>query len=178
MTKILVFGNQLSFNGKTYPCAIGRSGIANKEKEGDGITPIGAFPLRECWYRADKMDAPKTGLPLHIIQPDDGWCDDPKSTEYNKHVKIPSTGNPAPPQAVGTKKDGYEKLWRDDDMYDLIIPIGYNDSPIIAGAGSAIFLHVAKSEYLPTEGCVALEKVELLELLAYLDTKSVIEIRK
>ncbi len=164
MDKLLVIGNELGFRGNKYRCAIGRSGIARKEKEGDGITPIGTFLLRECWYRADKMDAPKTGLPLHIIQQHDGWCDDPKSPDYNKHIKLPYAAS-------------HEKLWRDDGAYDLIIPIGYNDSPVVAGLGSAIFLHLAKADYPATEGCVALAKPDLLEILPYFDTSTLIEIR-
>ncbi|MFO0388450.1 MAG: L,D-transpeptidase [Alphaproteobacteria bacterium] len=165
MTKILVTGNTVFFNGKTYRCAIGRSGFAPKHQEGDGITPVGIFPLRECWYRADKMDTPETGLRLKIIQPDDGWCDDPKSLEYNRHVKLPFAAS-------------HENLWRDDDMYDLIVPMGYNDDPIVSGLGSAIFLHVAKPDYSYTEGCVALAKADLLEILPNLDTNSLIEIKK
>ncbi len=70
----------------------------------------------------------------------------------------------------------YEKLWRDDDVYDLIVPLGYNDNPPIAGRGSAIFLHVAKPDYAGTEGCVALAKDDLLDVLAQITADSVIEI--
>ena len=164
MDKLVVHGNQLVFHGKTYRCVIGRTGIALKEKEGDGITPIGIFPLRECWYRADLMAAPKTSLPLKIIRQDDGWCDAPNHPDYNCHVKLPFAAS-------------HEKLWRDDGAYDLIVPIGYNDAPVIASKGSAIFLHLAKPEGNPTEGCVALAKADLLEILPHLDTTSIIEIR-
>lgn len=160
---ILVTGNKLSFVGKKYHCAIGKGGFSADKKEGDGCTPLGIFPLRECWYRADKIKKPKTNLPLKIIAPDDGWSDDIKATDYNKHVKLPYNFS-------------HEKLWRDDDVYDLIIPLGYNDSSIIPGKGSAIFMHIARGNYEPTEGCVALKLDDLLEILPLLSQKTSIKI--
>ncbi len=161
---IKVTGNNLSFAGKTYSCAIGKNGFSGDKKEGDGCTPIGSFPLRELWYRADKMPAPKTNLPLKIITQNDGWCDDVNSPYYNNHVNLPYSFS-------------HEKLWRDDYVYDLIIPLGYNDSPIVKGKGSAIFLHIAKPDYSGTEGCVALSKLDLLEILPLLSPQTFIEIR-
>ncbi len=206
---ISVIGNTLTFRGKTYRCAIGKGGFSSNKKEGDGCTPIGTFALRECWYRADRVDVPKTGLPLKIIQENDGWCDDVMSAEYNHHFKISSPSplvgeggergvspqshalmvsplpNPLPqgerellknypPQAQGIS---FEKLWRDDPVYDLVIPLGYNDDPVISGKGSAIFMHVAKPNYEPTEGCVALALLDLQEVLAACGSGTVIEIR-
>ncbi len=54
-------------------------------------------------------------------------------------------------------------LWRADHVYDLIVPLGYNDDPVVPGKGSAIFMHVAKPDYAPTEGCVALALPDLLD---------------
>lgn len=164
MHNILVIGNTLQFKDKHYRCTIGRSGFASKHSEGDGTTPLGVFLLRECWYRADLLDEPQTGLPLKAIGKDDGWCDDPASPDYNKHVKLPFEAS-------------HEKLWRDDGTYDLIIPIGYNDGPIVPGEGSAIFFHVAKPDYSPTEGCVALAKPDLLEVLAHIAPDTHIDIK-
>ncbi len=161
---VTVIGNQLSFGGKTYRCAIGKAGFSASKKEGDHCTPLGTFPLRECWYRPDRLDAPKTGLPLKIIHEDDGWCDDPKHPEYNRQVKLP--------QAFS-----HERLWRDDRRYDLIVPLGYNDDPAVPGKGSAIFLHVAAPGYSGTEGCVALKREDLLEVLALCDTGTVMTIQ-
>lgn len=163
MADLKVTGNKLSFNGKTYRCAIGRGGFSANKKEGDGATPIGTFPLRACWYRADVLPAPKTGLPLTIIHKDDGWCDDPKSPYYNQHVKLPFAAS-------------HEELWRLDGTYDIVVPLGYNDGPVVPGKGSAIFLHVAKPGYTPTEGCVALARADLLTVLAHAGTGSTIEI--
>jgi L,D-peptidoglycan transpeptidase YkuD (ErfK/YbiS/YcfS/YnhG family) len=101
------------------------------------------------------VPTPQTMLPFHAIQQDDGWCDDPQHPQYNHHVKLPFAAR-------------HEKLWLQENMYDLIVPLGYNDNPAMPGKGSAIFLHVAKPDYAPTEGCVALKQEDLLELLPLL----------
>lgn len=149
--------------GKTYRCAIGKNGFSADKKEGDGCTPLGAYSLRECWYRADKIAKPDTKLPLKIIHEDDGWCDDPKHPDYNKHVKLPFSAS-------------HEKMCREDDRYDMVIPLGYNDAVIVPGKGSAIFMHVAKPDVSGTEGCVALKAADLLEILRHFDGDTVIEI--
>ncbi|MEK6747148.1 MAG: L,D-transpeptidase family protein [Pseudomonadota bacterium] len=161
---MILIGNNIIFRGKTYHCAIGKNGFSADKKEGDGCTPLGTFPLRELWYRADKIKKPRTDLPLKIITQNDGWCDDVNSPDYNRHILLPSSFS-------------HEKLWRDDDVYDLIIPIGYNDSSVVSGKGSAIFIHIARENYEPTEGCVALKLADLLEILPFLSTKTLIEIK-
>ena len=164
MTTITVTGNQLIYKEQSYACAIGRGGIGAKQGEGDGITPIGSFYPRECWYRADLLDEPKTQLPLRVIHEDDGWCDDSTKPEYNRHITLPFAPS-------------HEKLWRDDNTYNIIVPLSYNDAPVVPGKGSAIFLHVAKPGYSPTEGCVALAQADLLAILPYLSAQSRIEIK-
>jgi L,D-peptidoglycan transpeptidase YkuD (ErfK/YbiS/YcfS/YnhG family) len=158
-----VVGNKLHFNQKTYPCAIGKGGFSANKKEGDGRTPIGEFGLRKCWYRHDKVDCVVTHLPLSIIREDYGWSDDPARPDYNRPVRLPYGGS-------------HEKLWRDDGLYDVLVEIGYNDDPVIAGKGSAIFLHCATGDYKPTEGCVALAKQDLLDILPLLGISSRIKI--
>ena len=158
-----VNGNQLLFKGKIYRCAIGKAGFSSDKREGDGATPLGRFALRECWYRADRLPMPKSGLPLKVIDETDGWCDDPESPAYNKHVKLPYSFS-------------HEELWRKDHRYDLIVPLGYNDGPILPGKGSAIFMHIAAPDYAGTEGCVALEQGDLLEVLTDCDASTIIEI--
>lgn len=136
------------------PCALGRAGVRAGKREGDGVTPAGTFALRRLWYRADRIDAPPTrGLPMRAIGREDGWCDDAASAEYNRPVVLPHPAR-------------HERMWRDDGLYDLLVELGYNDGPIVPGAGSAIFLHVARPDYGPTEGCVAIERADLLRLLA------------
>lgn len=154
----VISADKLEFDGKTYPIATGKNGFSREKREGDNCTPIGAYALRECWYRADKLPhPPKTALPLRVIQPDDGWCDDPAHPAYNTHVKLPFSAS-------------HEKLWREDDVYDVIVPLGYNDAPIVPGKGSAIFMHVARPGYVGTEGCVALALPDLLALLEKVGT--------
>lgn len=156
---------ELKANGRHYRCAIGRAGVTDEDskREGDKKTPKGVYTLRECWYRADKGIRPDTGLPIREITLQDGWCDDPSHPEYNTHVRLPFDAS-------------HEVLWREDDAYDLIIPISYNDDPVVPGKGSAIFLHVAQPDYRGTEGCVVLSRDDWEELLPLLDTESKIEI--
>lgn len=120
--------------------------------------------MRRVYYRPDKGPAPETGLPAIALKPGDGWCDDTSEPCYNRLVPLPCRGS-------------HERLWRDDGVYDLIAELGFNDDPVVAGAGSAIFLHVARPGYLPTEGCVALAEEDLRWVLAQLGGGSVIEIR-
>lgn len=134
-------------------CALGRAGMTADKREGDGATPIGRFPLRRVLYRADRVRLPASALPSAAIEPGDGWCDDPASPDYNRQVRLPITAS-------------HEHLWRLDELYDIVVVLGHNDDPPIAGAGSAIFLHVAKPDFSPTEGCVAIARGDLLELLA------------
>lgn len=164
MTNIRVISSDtLEFNEKAYSCVIGEKGFTDAPQEGAKKTPLGTFALRECWYRADRISAPVTKLPLKVISQDDGWCDDPKRPEYNLHVKLPFQGS-------------HEKLWRDDNAYDIIVPIGFNDTNIVPGKGSAIFFHLAKPGYPPTLGCVAVSLNDMLEILAKIEKSSQIVI--
>lgn len=123
------------------------------KREGDGATPVGRFPLHRLLYRRDRLPAvPATALPASPIARDDGWCDDPGDPAYNRPVRLPFAA-------------GHEKLWREDGLYDLVVVLGHNDDPPVPGLGSAIFLHVARPGYEPTEGCVALALDDLLDLL-------------
>lgn len=157
--------DRVKIDGKEYRCVIGKTGFtaADAKREGDLKTPVGSYLLREVWYRPDKVARPHTQLPVRTIQKDDGWCDDPKHPHYNRHVKLPFEAS-------------HEKLWRDDDCYDLIVPIGYNDARPAPGHGSAIFLHIAKPGYTGTEGCVALAKDDLAGILPLLTPASQIHI--
>lgn len=139
--------------GRAYRCALGRGGIVVDKREGDGGTPAGAWALRRVLYRADRLDPPGTALPCAEITPDQGWCDDPAHPDYNRQVSLPFAAS-------------HEKLWRDDAVYDLIVVLGHNDDPPVAGKGSAIFMHVARPDYGPTEGCIALALTDLKAVLS------------
>ena len=91
------------------------------------------------------------------------WCDDPKSKFYNKKIKLPSRYN-------------YEKLYRKDKIYDIIITLDYNTNPTIKNKGSAIFLHIAKKNYKSTAGCIALKKEHLVYLLSVIKKENRIKI--
>lgn len=139
-----------------FPCALGRAGLVAKKREGDGGTPVGHFALRELLYRLDRLQAPSTALLSRPIAPDDGWCDASGDPAYNRMVKLPYPAS-------------CETLWRADGLYDLVVPLGYNDDPVVPGAGSAIFFHLAKQEdggLGATEGCVALRLVDMRAVLA------------
>jgi L,D-peptidoglycan transpeptidase YkuD (ErfK/YbiS/YcfS/YnhG family) len=164
MSNIFVINDhELTFLGQTYHCAIGANGFTATPKEGDKATPLGSFFLRECWYRADRISPPVTSLPLRIITQEDGWCDDPKSSEYNTNIKRPSPFS-------------HEELWREDHTYDIMIPIGFNDNTIVPGLGSAIMFHIAKPEFTPTLGCVAVSLPDMLKILRDITTESKIVI--
>jgi len=124
------------------------------KREGDGATPIGTFELRKAYFRADRLRAPRTGIKLEATAPADGWCDAICDRNYNRPVR-----HPYPASA--------EAMWRADGLYDLVVVIGYNDRPRIKGRGSAIFIHVAREGFQPTEGCIALRQKDLRKLLAY-----------
>ena len=150
---ITVRGGFLSWPGVRVRAAIGKGGLTADKREGDGATPVGTVALRELWYRPDRLEAPSTGLDCHPITPESGWSDDAADPLYNRAVPVPHPYR-------------HERLWRDDGLYDLIVPLGYNDDPPVPGLGSAIFLHCAGQDYGPTEGCVAVARADLLVLLA------------
>ena len=146
-------GKYLYYLNKKIKCAIGKNGIAKNKQEGDLKTPKGIFKLKKIFYRKDKIKFIKTILKKIYIKKNIGWCDDPTSKYYNKEIKFPFKGSA-------------EKLWRKDNIYDLVIVLNYNFNPIIKNKGSAIFLHICKKNYAPTKGCVAINKKDMINLLA------------
>jgi len=143
----------LRFRGQTLRCAIGRGGVATRKAERDGATPAGLLRLERVLYRADRGARPAAAVPVEPLSPQDGWCDDPQHAAYNRPVTLPHPAR-------------HEALWRDDAVYDLIGVLDWNRAPVERGRGSAIFLHVARPDWAPTEGCVALPERELRGLLA------------
>lgn len=143
---------RVTFGAQGWRCAIGSAGITADKREGDGATPLGCFLLRRLLYRPDRLARPETALPATALAPEDGWCDDPGDAAYNTQVRLPFAAR-------------HERLWRDDGVYDAIVILGHNDDPPHPGAGSAIFLHIARDDYTPTQGCIALALPDLLTVL-------------
>ena len=171
----------LRIGEQEYPCAIGKYGVVPQAdgREGDGKTPLGTYPIRYGLYRADRVTLPQTKLAFWRIHREDGWCDTPTDPAYNRPVSLPypakntaSAANPANP----ANPVSAEALWRDSHVYDVILVLGHNDSPPVPNMGSAVFLHVARENYAPTLGCVAVSIEDMLALLALLDKNSVIDI--
>lgn len=154
----------IRWDNRLTRCILGAGGITLDKQEGDRATPAGCFFLRRVFFRADRLCIPSTRLPISAITLTDGWCDDPFDQQYNCHIHLPYPGR-------------HERLWRCDELYNLIIVIGYNDAPVLPGKGSAIFIHVAHSDNEPTNGCIALEQDDLLELLSYCDVTTMLSIR-
>ena len=163
---ILINKKYLTFNNYKAKCSIGKRGIGIKKKEGDLITPKGKYRIKYILYRKDRVKI-QTKIKKIIITRKMGWCDDPNSKQYNKLIKLPTAYK-------------HEKLYKKENIYDIIMVLNYNMNPIVKNRGSAIFIHIAKKNYGKTEGCVALKKIHLLKVLKELKKKTqvMIENRK
>jgi L,D-peptidoglycan transpeptidase YkuD (ErfK/YbiS/YcfS/YnhG family) len=154
MSTAVVFPDgRLVCGGRVLRVALGHGGVRADKQEGDGATPAGTLMLRRVLYRADRGPIPASAVPREPIAPDDAWCDDPAHADYNRKVRAPHPAR-------------CEALWRGDALYDIVGVLGWNDAPVVRGRGSAIFLHVARADLAPTEGCVALPPSDLRALLA------------
>jgi L,D-peptidoglycan transpeptidase YkuD (ErfK/YbiS/YcfS/YnhG family) len=148
---------------RRWRCTVGAGGAREDKVEGDAATPVGTFALRRIYFRNDRLVLPKVQLPARPISKHDGWCDDPRSSSYNRLVRIPNEWS-------------HEKMWRDDGLYDLVVVVGYNDDPPEGEWGSAIFLHIARDDMGPTEGCVAFARHDLLELVSLLTPQTTLRV--
>lgn len=155
---------RLRWPGGSARAAVGRAGVTASKKEGDGATPSGTFPLVSAFYRADRMARPRSGLPMRALSPKDAWVDDPADRNYNRLAALPYPAHTEP-------------MWLEDAVYDLLVVIGYNMHPVVPGAGSAIFLHIARFDFSPTAGCIAVDRQVLLRLIPLLGPGSTIAIR-
>ncbi|MGD9668636.1 MAG: L,D-transpeptidase [Hyphomicrobiaceae bacterium] len=145
----------LALGVRRYRAALGRNGRRILKREGDGATPVGSWRVIEVFFRPDRVKPPRTGLPIRQISPVDGWCDAPADRNYNRRVQLPYPASA-------------ETLWRHDHLYDLVVVLDHNRRPRVRGGGSAIFIHIARENYQPTEGCIALSAKDLSQVVRLL----------
>jgi L,D-peptidoglycan transpeptidase YkuD (ErfK/YbiS/YcfS/YnhG family) len=145
----------LRFGNLQFPAALGRGGVRALKREGDGAAPMGLWPVLGVFYRPDRLRRPRTALPVIPLRERDGWCDAALDRNYNRKVSLPYPAS-------------HERLWRKDGLYDVIVVLDYNFARRAKCRGSAIFMHVARRGFAPTEGCIALKREHLLRLLAVL----------
>jgi L,D-peptidoglycan transpeptidase YkuD (ErfK/YbiS/YcfS/YnhG family) len=153
----------LKYKNFKFRCSLGKAGIGKKKIEGDNITPKGTFKIIKIYYRSDRIKKIKSKFKLIKIKKNIAWCDDPQSRNYNQLIKLQS-------------KYSYENLFKKNNIYDLILVLNFNINPIIKNRGSAIFIHVAKINYKPTAGCIALKKDHLIKLVNNLKKNAVVKI--
>lgn len=155
----------LQFGQMRFPCALGRGGIKALKREGDGATPLATMRLLHGFYRKGRADTAKSPLPFRYSRASDGWCDAPGDRNYNRPVRLPYGAS-------------CETLQRSDRLYDCVIVLDYNISPRLRGRGSAIFFHIAREGFLPTEGCIAVTPQVMARLLPYLNSRTVLVVSR
>ena len=154
MIRIEAEAGRLCHQGRDFRAVVGRGGVvpsANK-LEGDGATPLGSYRIVGALLRPDRVMVPRMTLPWRWLRPWDGWSDDPLDPQYNRPVSHPH-------------RFRAERLWRADHVYDVILATSHNSAPVVPGLGSAIFLHLARSDWAPTAGCIAVTFETMLEIL-------------
>jgi len=154
----------LRFESRIVPCALGKTGITTNKREGDGGTPAGTWEFLEVRYRADRVARPQTRLPVRQTQIHDGWCDARTDRNYNRPVVLPYS-------------QSAESMWRDDHIYDVVVVLSHNQCPRSRNRGSAVFVHIARDSFSPTEGCVAFLPHDLRQLMAWWRPGDRIQIR-
>ena len=153
----------LQYKNFRFRCAIGKTGIKKKIREGDNITPKGIYKLINIFFRPDRIRDLKTVIKKNKITKNIGWCDDINSKYYNRKIELPN-------------KSRHEKLYRKVNIYDIIVVLNYNINPVIKNKGSAIFLHIAKKNYQKTQGCIAIKKIHLKKILSVIGKNTKIKI--
>lgn len=147
-----------------FPCALGRGGITANKREGDGGTPLGSMRLLGGYLRRGRFQARST-LPLSAIDARLGWCEVPDDRNYNRAVRLPYRAS-------------HETMLRRDNLYDSCIVLDWNIRPRRRGRGSAIFFHLARPGFTPTEGCVAVSHRVMARLLPMLSTRTTLIVQR
>ena len=153
----------IKYKNFKFRCALGKAGMGEKKREGDNVTPTGTFKIVKIYYRSDRIKKISSKFRTIEITKNMGWCDDPNSKNYNQLINLPS-------------KYGHEKLFKKNNIYDIIVVLNYNMKPVVKNKGSAIFIHVAKKNYQPTQGCISLKKNDLLKILSKINKNIKIKI--
>ena len=160
---VIVNKKYLTFKNFKAKCSVGRRGIRGKKREGDFVTPKGTFKIKQVLLRKDRVRRFQSKLLINNINKRMGWCDDPRSNKYNQLIKYPFSYSS-------------EKLYRSDNIYDIMVVLDFNMNPTLKNKGSAIFIHVAKNNYSPTKGCIALKKIDLMKLLKIISKKTKVKV--
>lgn len=153
----------VSFAGRTEQAAIGRSGITVIKREGDGATPRASMKLIGGYTRRDRISLPPTRLPMRATRRDMLWCDDPGHASYNRPAK--------PPLAAS-----HETMMRDDGLYDVCLVMDWNIFCRRRNAGSAIFFHLIRPGYEPTQGCVAVSLPAMKRLIRHMRQGTIVKV--
>lgn len=153
----------LAVAGTVFACALGRGGITAFKREGDGGTPLASMKLLWGYRRPGRGFPPQSRLRILPASPSLGWCDAPGDRNYNRPVRLPYPAS-------------CETMQRADRLYDVVLVLDWNMRPAIPGRGSAIFLHIAKPGYAPTEGCIAVSPATMRRLLPLLRAGSVVRV--
>jgi len=154
---LLVAGNAV------FPCALGRGGISANKREGDGATPLGTMRILSGYFRADHVAVRRTRLQMAPIHAELGWCEVPDDRNYNRPVRMPYRAS-------------HETMRRADRLYDYCLVLDWNITPRRRGRGSAIFFHLAREGFSPTQGCVAVTAKVMARLLPHLSTRTVLRV--
>lgn len=147
------------------PCAVGRGGMSAYKREGDGATPVGVMRIISGFRKPFARPLPPCGVKLRRTRATDGWCDEPRNSNYNRPVRLPCRASA-------------ETMQREDELYDIGFVLDWNIRPRCKNRGSAIFFHLAKPGYPPTQGCIALSRRDMERLLPHLARSTRLVIRR
>lgn len=151
------------FGPVTVRAALGRGGVTAFKREGDGGTPRASMAVLSGFRRGGMLTPDRAGLSLQRVDREDGWCDAPAHSCYNRPVRLPFPAS-------------HETLVRDDVLYDFGFVLDWNIRSRRRGLGSAIFLHVAKPGFPPTQGCIALQRRDMLRLMPLLRRGTIVRV--
>lgn len=153
----------LAAGNLVIPCALGRGGISANKREGDGATPLGQMHILSGYFRRGLFSPRHARLSMTPIGPKLGWCEVPDDRNYNRPVRLPYAAS-------------HEYMQRDDRLYDACLVLDWNISPRKRGRGSAIFFHLARPGFTPTQGCVAITARDMARLLPHLSRRTVLKV--